>query len=110
VGSRTAKSRRERGKVGPQDLVGNRCQGVGPHREMPTGGVRSEFGVRGFVWHETLGTTSSDFPIGKSPTQEKVDPLTIGVRDSKGPAYGDRIRDSPTSDIPKAETPIPDVS
>jgi hypothetical protein len=69
---------------------------------------RSEF--RGFVWHETLGTTSSDFPIGKSPMQEKVDPLTIGVRDSKGPAYGDRIRDSPTDDIPKAETPIPDVS
>jgi hypothetical protein len=28
---------------GPQDLVGNRCQGVRPHHEMPTGGVRSEF-------------------------------------------------------------------
>jgi hypothetical protein len=42
VDPRSAKSRRERGKVGPQDLVGNRCQGVRPHHEMPTGGVRSE--------------------------------------------------------------------
>jgi hypothetical protein len=48
VDPRSAKSRRERGKVGPQDLVGNRCQGVGPHREMPTGGVRSEFRGSGF--------------------------------------------------------------
>ena len=72
--------------------------------------------------------------------------MTIRVRDSKGPAYGDRIRDSPTddtpilstkrwvpslevgaavtefgnskenrvgivgTDIPKAETPMPDVN
>ena len=47
---------------------------------------RSKF--RGFVWQETLGTTSSDFPIGKSPTQEKVDPLTIGVRDLEGSVHG----------------------
>ena len=88
VGSRSAKPLRERGKVGPQDLVGSRCQGVRPHREMPTGGVRSGFRGSGFVLRETLGTTTADFPIGKSPTQEKVDPLTIGVRDLEGPVHG----------------------
>jgi hypothetical protein len=88
VDPRSAKSRRERGKVGPQDLVGNRCQGVRPHHEMPTGGVRSGFRGSGFVLRETLGTTTADFPIGKSPTQEKVDPLTIGVRDLEGSVHG----------------------
>jgi hypothetical protein len=40
------------------------------------------------VLHETLGTTTADFPIGKFPTQEKVDPLTIGVRDLEGSVHG----------------------
>jgi hypothetical protein len=38
------------------------------------------FRVRGFVLHETLDTTTADFPIGKSPIEKSVDPLTIGVR------------------------------
>jgi hypothetical protein len=43
---RSTKSRRGRGKVGPQDRVGDRCQGVRPHHEMLTGGIGdSGFGV-----------------------------------------------------------------
>jgi hypothetical protein len=44
--SRSAKSRRGRGKVGPQDRVGDRCHGFRPHHGMLTGGIGdSGFGV-----------------------------------------------------------------
>jgi hypothetical protein len=69
------------------------------------------FGTRGFVLHEVCDNTTADFPIGKSPTQEKVDPLTIGVRDLEGPVHGatglansrpakSRI---PTDEVPKSD-------
>jgi hypothetical protein len=47
-----------------------------------------DFGTRGFVLHEVCDNTTVDFPIGKSPTQEKDDPLTIGVCYLEGPVHG----------------------
>jgi hypothetical protein len=62
------------------------------------------FGVRGFVLHETLGTTTSDFPIGKSPIEKSVDPLTIGVRGLVVHVNCDRVnRELPSCDIPISE-------
>jgi hypothetical protein len=44
--SRSAKSRKGRGKVGPQDRVRARCLGVRPHHRKLTGGIgKSGFGV-----------------------------------------------------------------
>jgi hypothetical protein len=67
--------------------------------------------TRGFVLHEVCENTTADFPRGRSPTQEKVDPLTIGVRDLEGPVQGatglanSRSAKSriPTDEVPKSD-------
>jgi hypothetical protein len=63
-------------------------QGGSPRHEGDRWQCTRGFGTRGFVLHEVCDNTTADFPIGKSPTQEKVDPLTIGVRDLEGPVHG----------------------
>jgi hypothetical protein len=75
-------------RLGPQDLVGNRCQGIRPHHEMPIGGARSEFRYSGFCVAWGMRQYNRQNPDRETPTQEKVDPLTIGVRDLEGPVHG----------------------
>jgi hypothetical protein len=60
------------------------------------------FGVRSFVLHETHNSTTSDFPIGKSPIRERVDPLTIGVRGLAVHVNCVRVK----RELPKSEFPI----
>lgn len=74
VDSRSAKSRRGRGSVGPEDSSGVH---VAIYRSSKAGSpslhVLSEFGVRGFVVSRIRDIAYSDFSIGKSPMRKSVD-------------------------------------
>ena len=73
VDPRSAKSRRERGKVGPKDLVGDRCQGVRPHHVVLTGGSASEFGDQGFALYVICVRVNRELPSRDIPISERVD-------------------------------------
>jgi hypothetical protein len=89
VDSRSAKSRRGRGSVGPRF-------------HWRTGGVLSEFRFRVFVLHEVCDNTTADFLIGKPSDLCERDhlPSVFGDSDCTRPCtQGSRYRETRSSDF-----------